>query len=274
MLGGSALSPLLELRGVGKTYELESRLFVRLVGRGRPLHAVRDISLVVPRGSVLGIVGESGSGKSTLARMILGLEAPTEGQVLLDGEDLGGLRGAALVRARRRVQMVFQDPGASLNPRKTVRRVLGESLGLAGVGRGLRLAQSVALLERVGLDAAQLGHYPHELSGGQRQRVAIARALSVGPDLLVADEPVSALDVSLQAQVILLLRELRVSLGLTLVFISHDLALVHHLCDAVVVMQAGRVVERGTPAEVLHRPQHEYTRLLIDAVPGASARGF
>ena len=261
------MTGVLAVRGVTKVYELEGRVLARLAGRRRPLVAVRDVSFEVGRGEVMGIVGESGSGKSTLARMMLGMEAPTEGAVLLDGADLAGLRGAALVRARRRVQMVFQDPGGSLNPRKTVRRVLGESLGLAGVAREARGREMVGLLERVGLGGAQLDSYPHELSGGQRQRVAIARALAVSPEVVVADEPVSALDVSLQAQIIRLLLRLRDELGLTLVFISHDLALVHHLCDAVVVMQAGAIVERGTPASVLHAPQHAYTRLLIDAVP-------
>ncbi len=267
------MTALLDLVGVTKVYDLETRIVPRLLGRRRPLYAVRDVSFQVQRGGVMGIVGESGSGKSTLARMILGMEAPTAGQVWFDGQDLATLRGAALIRARRRVQMVFQDPGGSLNPRKTVRRVLAESLGLAGVERGARPGQSVELLERVGLGASQLDAYPHELSGGQRQRVAIARALAVSPELVVADEPVSALDVSLQAQIIRLLLRLRDELGLTLVFISHDLALVHHLCDGVVVMQAGVVVERGTPAAVLHAPQHAYTRLLIDAVPGGPSGG-
>ena len=266
------MTALLELKGVTKVYDLESRLLARAMGRRRPLSAVKDVSLSVERGRVLGIVGESGSGKSTLARMILGMEAPTSGTVRFDGADFSALRGAALVAARRRIQMVFQDPGGSLNPRKTVQRVLHESLGLAGMAKAERGAASVGLLERVGLNATQLANYPHELSGGQRQRVAIARALAVSPELVVADEPVSALDVSLQAQIIRLLLRLRDELGLTLVFISHDLALVHHLCDDVVVMQAGEVVERGTPAAVLHAPQHAYTRLLIDAVPaGPSA---
>jgi ABC-type glutathione transport system ATPase component len=259
--------PLLQLDGVTKVYDLETRAVPRLLGRRRPLTAVSDVSFTVARGGVMGIVGESGSGKSTLARMVLGMEPPTAGTVRFDGQDLAGLRGPALTRARRRAQMVFQDPGGSLNPRKTVRRVLGESLGLAGVPGAERAARSAALLVRVGLGPAQLDSYPHELSGGQRQRVAIARALAVSPELVVADEPVSALDVSLQAQIIRLLLRLRDELGLTLLFISHDLALVHHMCDQVVVMQSGRVVERGTPAEVLHAPQHPYTRLLIDAVP-------
>ena len=271
MLGG--VTALLAMERVSKTYALERGLVARALGRGRDVAAVRDVDLVVARGGVMGVVGESGSGKSTLARMMLGMEAPTSGRVVFDGDDLAGLRGAARLRARRRVQMVFQDPGGSLNPRKDVRRVLGESLGLAGVARAERSGRGVALLERVGLGAAQMDAYPHELSGGQRQRVAIARALAVGPELLVADEPVSALDVSLQAQIVRLLLRLRDELGLTLVFISHDLALVHHVCDAMVVMQGGAVVERGRPADVLRAPAHAYTRMLVDAVPRGLVRG-
>ena len=261
------MTPLLDVVNVTKTYELETRLVARLAGRRQPLTAVDGVSVSVARGGVLGIVGESGCGKSTLARMIMRLETPTAGRIWFAGQDITALSGPALTAVRKRMQMVFQDPGGSLNPRKPVRVVLRESLSLAGVARQEREAASLGLLERVGLGGALLGHYPHELSGGQRQRVAIARALAMSPDLIVADEPVSALDVSLQAQIIRLLMRLRDELQLTLVFISHDLALVHHFCSAVVVMQAGRVVERGTPAEVLHHPQHPYTRLLLDAIP-------
>ena len=255
----------LELQGVGKVFAPSP--LARLLGRGRPVRAVHDVSVRLEPGGVLGIIGESGCGKSTLARMILRLEAPTAGRILVAGQDLVALRGDALRRARQGIGMVFQDPGGSLNPRKTVRRTLGESLGLGGVARGEREDQAVALLERVGLGAAQMGQHPHALSGGQKQRVAIARALALRPALLVADEPVSALDVSLQAQVIRLLMRLREELGLTMVFISHDLALVHHLCTQVMVMQAGQVVEQGPPAEVLHRPRHAYTRSLLEAIP-------
>jgi len=261
------MTPLLHLEGVSKTYQLEDRWLARLRGRTRRLAAVSGVDLAVRRGDVLGIVGESGCGKSTLARMILRMETPTAGRITFDGQDITPLSGAALVPVRKRMQMVFQDPGGSLNPRKTVRRVLGESLGLAGVERERRAEAAAKLLERVGLNADQLDRYPHELSGGQRQRVAIARALAMNPDLIVADEPVSALDVSLQAQIIRLLMQLRDELGLTLVFISHDLALVHHLCNDLVVMQAGRIVERGPPREVLHQPAHPYTRLLLEAIP-------
>ena len=266
------MSPLLHLEGVGKTYRLDDRWLARLSGRTRSLAAVSGVDLAVRRGDVLGIVGESGCGKSTLARLILRMETPTAGRISFDGRDITSLSGTALTPVRKRMQMVFQDPGGSLNPRKPVRVVLGESLGLAGVERSQRADAAVTLLERVGLDADQLERYPHELSGGQRQRVAIARALAMSPDLIVADEPVSALDVSLQAQIIRLLMRLRDELGLTLIFISHDLALVHHLCNEVAVMQAGQIVERGPPREVLHRPTHPYTRLLLDAIPRVDAR--
>jgi peptide/nickel transport system ATP-binding protein len=263
------MTALLEVAEISKVYELETRLLPLLLGRRQKHIAVDRVSFSVPRGGVLGVVGESGCGKSTLARMILRLEPPSGGRIWFDGEDVTALSGAALNRVRKRTQMVFQDPGGSLNPRKPVRRVLRESLALGGLPKGGRDDAAAALLEQVGLGAGLLHHYPHELSGGQRQRVAIARALAMQPDLIVADEPVSALDVSLQAQIIHLLLRLRDELRLTLVFISHDLALVHHICNEVIVMQAGRIVERGAPANVLHDPQHPYTKLLLDAVPRA-----
>jgi ABC-type glutathione transport system ATPase component len=267
MLEGRAVTALLELDGITKVYELERRLLPRMLGASKPLTAVNDVSLRVERGDVLGLVGESGCGKSTLAQIIMRLERETTGSVRFDGVDITPFAGGALQPFRRRFQMVFQDSTASLNPRKTVRRTLGESLGLAGVATADRANAVAELLGQVGLDRSFADRYPHQLSGGQRQRVAIARALAMQPELLVADEPVSSLDVSLQAQILRLLIALREKLGLTMIFISHDLALVHHLCSEVAVMQAGRIVERGTPADVLHRPQHEYTRKLLAAVP-------
>jgi peptide/nickel transport system ATP-binding protein len=267
------VTPLLELDGITKVYELERRLLPRILGTSKPLTAVNNVSLRVTRGGVLGLVGESGCGKSTLAQIIMRLERETAGVVRFDGVDITPLTSGALQPFRRRFQMVFQDSTASLNPRKTVRRTLGESLELAGVGATDRLDAVGELLQEVGLDHSFAGRYPHQLSGGQRQRVAIARALAMRPELLVADEPVSSLDVSLQAQILKLLIALREELGLTMIFISHDLALVHHLCSEVAVMQAGCIVERGTPSDVLHRPQHEYTRKLLAAVPrGPKAR--
>ncbi|HKS61727.1 MAG TPA: ATP-binding cassette domain-containing protein [Xanthobacteraceae bacterium] len=265
------MSALLELDNISKTYELERRLLPRMFGASRPLHAVKNVSLRLERGGVLGLVGESGCGKSTLAQIIMRLERETTGTIRFDGTDITALEGSALQPFRRRFQMVFQDSTASINPRKTVRRTLGESLQLADVPKSECERAIADLLEQVGLDRSFAARYPHQLSGGQRQRVAIARALAMKPELLVADEPVSSLDVSLQAQILRLLIQLRKRLGLTMIFISHDLALVHHLCDDVAVMQAGSIVEQGAPADVLRHPQHEYTRKLLAAVPKGPA---
>jgi ABC-type glutathione transport system ATPase component len=220
---------------------------------------------------VLGLVGESGCGKSTLAQIIMRLEPQSSGTIRFDGIDITTLEGRALQPFRRRFQMVFQDSTASINPRKAVRRTLGESLMLAGVAKADCSGAIANLLGQVGLDQSFAERYPHQLSGGQRQRVAIARALAMRPELLIADEPVSSLDVSLQAQILRLLIELRNKLGLTMIFISHDLALVHHLCNEVAVMQAGSSVEQGAPADVLRHPQHDYTRKLLAAVPKGPA---
>jgi oligopeptide/dipeptide ABC transporter ATP-binding protein len=223
--------------------------------------------LPIERGVVLGLVGESGCGKSTLAQMIVGLLAPSAGTLEWDGIALNALSGKARRSYRRDVQMVFQDTHSSLNPRKRIRTILREAV----VARGLRgdavAARISALLGQVGLDGQLLDRFPHELSGGQRQRVGIARALAMQPSLLVADEPVSSLDVSLQGQIINLLQDLNKTLGLTIVLISHDLAVVGRICDRIVVMYAGRVVESGVPGAVLTAPRHPYTQALLDAVP-------
>jgi len=266
------MTALLALQGITKTFELENRLLARLMGRSRPLQAVGGVSLSLRRGGVLGLVGESGSGKSTLARIMVRLERPTTGRLLFDGADLAGLSNAALRPWRRRIQMVFQDAGSSLNPRKAATRLLGEALAAGGVDAAQRAERAAELMLEVGLDPGLLQRYPHELSGGQKQRLAIARAIATGPDLLVADEPVSSLDVSLQAQILRLLMDLRDRRGLTMVFISHDLALVHHLCDHVAVMSAGRIVEEGPPLQVLHQPSHPYTRTLLAAIPRPRAK--
>jgi ABC-type glutathione transport system ATPase component len=266
------MSPLLQLQGIRKVYELETRLLPRLAGRYRPLLAVDGVDLAVRRGGALGLVGESGSGKSTLARIMVRLETPTEGRLMFDGTDLAPLQDAALRPWRRRIQMVFQDASSSLNPRKTAALLLGEALATVDVPAQERRERSVGLLREVGLDPGLVDRYPHELSGGQKQRLAIARALATGPELLVADEPVSSLDVSLQAQILRLLMELRDRRGLTMVFISHDLALVHHLCDTVAVMSAGTIVEQGASAQILREPTHPYTRTLLAAIPRRRAR--
>jgi ABC-type glutathione transport system ATPase component len=258
--------PILALRNVTKSFP-QGGAFERLLGRGGRFVALDDVSLDIRRGDVVGIVGESGSGKSTLAGLAVGLAKPTSGEILLDGEPLAQLMRNHAGPWRRRIQMVFQDSSSALNPRKTIGRCLTETLALRGVERRAREAEANALLELVGLGPEMAPRLPHELSGGQRQRVGLARALAMKPDVLIADEPVSSLDVSLQAQVINLLSRLTRELGLTLLFISHDLALVRTLCTRIVVMRKGAIVEQGPCLDVLERPSHPYTQLLISAVP-------
>jgi len=246
-----------------------------LAQRGRPsdgddvLKAVDGVSFVLPRGGTLGVVGESGSGKTTLARTILRLIPATSGRVLFDGRDVFALPRAELRRLRREMQVVFQDPTGSLNPYLRVEAILTEGLAVHGIGRSRaeRRQRAAELLRQVGLSAEDLGRYPHEFSGGQRQRIAIARALAVGPKLVVCDEPVSALDVSIRSQILNLLLDLREQYGLSYLFIAHDLAVVRHFCDEVAVMHGGRFVEHA-PAEALFAaPQHPYTRTLLSAAP-------
>ena len=259
--------PLLLLQDLRKTYRLRRSLWDRLRGRGRDLNAVDGVTIPIQKGSILGLVGESGCGKSTRARMMVGLTPPTSGQVVWGGTALPMLSGQGWRDYRAGVQMVFQDTHSSLNPRKRIRTILTEALAARGVPRHARAARIADLLLQVGIDGLFLGRYPHELSGGQRQRIGIARALAMEPSLLVADEPVSSLDVSLQGQIINLLRELNETLGLTIVLISHDLAVVARICDRVAVMYGGQVVESGSPDKVLSAPSHPYTQALLDAVP-------
>ncbi len=233
-----------------------------------PVRAVTDVSLAVGRGEAVGLVGESGSGKSTIGRLLLGLLRPSAGRVLLEGADLSGLRGGALRRARARMQLVFQDPYSSLDPRRRVGEQVADGLAIHRLlPPGERRARVEALLAEVGLPPAHADRFPHEFSGGQRQRVGIARALATAPEVLVADEPVSALDVSVQAQVLRLLAELRAGRGLGLLFISHDLHVVRALCDRVVVLYLGRIMEEGPAEAVLRAPRHPYTRALLSAAP-------
>lgn len=264
---------LVEVNNLVKHYRLPRE---RLFEPRSAVIALDDVSFTVKSGRNFGIVGESGSGKSTLARLIMALEVPTAGSVRLLGQDPRLLDTVALRRARRNFQMVFQDPYGSLDPRQTVARIVAEPLAAIGridpnsgepVGNAevqrRRVAES---LDAVGLRASDMEKYAHEFSGGQRQRIAIARALITRPKLIVADEPVSALDVSVQAQVLNLLADLQTGFGVTFVLISHDLAVVDHLCDEVAVLQKGKIVEQGSPGQLFNRPEHPYTRTLVSAL--------
>ncbi|WP_295807040.1 ABC transporter ATP-binding protein [uncultured Nitratireductor sp.] len=241
----------------------------RFVGRGgRTVHAVEDVSFSIRRGTTVGLVGESGSGKTTAGRAILRLIEPTSGKAVFDGVDLCSLSERALRAYRQRLQIIFQDPFSSLNPRMRIDAIIGEALDARGFPRGVKRRERVAeLLTLVGLSPDHARRFPHEFSGGQRQRIGIARALAVEPDFVVADEPVSALDVSVQAQVLNLLNDLQKRLGLTLLFISHDLSVVEYLCDEVVVMYLGRVMERGPSRRVYANPRHPYTKALLATAP-------
>ncbi len=258
-------APVLQLKGLVKTYGGRASLFG---GHSRTVRAVREVSLEVPRGHSLALVGESGSGKSTLARCVVGLESPDGGQILLDGEDIAGLTRKQLKPYRHLVQMVFQDPFASLNPRQRVGDIIALGPRLRGVRRDEAWEKARELLGLVGLQPDAASRYPHEFSGGQRQRIGIARALAVEPKLILADEPVSALDVSVQKQVLDLLDELRQRLHLSMLFITHDLRVAAHVCEDIVVMREGEIVERGSTREIFANPRHEYTRQLLDSVPG------
>jgi ABC-type oligopeptide transport system ATPase subunit len=234
---------------------------------GRPV--VKNVSFTLGRGEVLGLVGESGSGKSTVARCIARLIRPDSGRITLDGRDLLGASRKELRTLRRDLQMVFQDPYSSLNPRMTAGELVEEGMLVHGLERDARARRdrAAALLETVGLPASALDRYPRSFSGGQRQRIAIARALAVEPKVLICDEVVSSLDVSVQAQVLNLFRDLQDELGLSILFIAHDLAVVHYLCDRVAVLDQGALVEIGDREQIYRRPRHPYTRALLDAVP-------
>ena len=256
-------APLLQVHQLCRRYTLPRRT----PWEAAPMvDALIDASFTVEAGRSLGIVGESGSGKSTLARLVMALDTPTSGQVLLDGQDLHALPPRALRAARRDFQMVFQDPYGSLDPRQTVERIVAEPLTALDAMSATDQRQRVqATLESVGLRPSDLGKYPHEFSGGQRQRIAIARALVTRPRLIVADEPVSALDVSVQAQVLNLMMDMQQQFGVTYLLISHDLAVVNHLCSDVAVMTQGRIVELAPAEQLFSAPQHPYTRLLLGA---------
>jgi len=264
----NATAPLLSARELVKRYPLRSGPF----HRDRTFAAVDGISFDVGRGETLGLVGESGSGKSTTGRLLVRLEEPTDGHILFEGENWLAVEGAELRRRRRDIQIVFQDPQTSLNPRMRCGAQVAEPLRVQRLARGRELHDRVtSLLEEVGLSADVSRRFPSELSGGQRQRVAIARALATRPKFVVCDEPVSALDVSVAAQVLNLLAELRQTSELSYLFISHDLAVVSSLSDRIAVMYFGRIVEEGTPAEILARPLHPYTAALLSAAPEVAA---
>ncbi len=257
--------PLLDVRELKKHFPVRKGLFSRVHGY---VKAVDDVSLALARKSALGLVGESGCGKTTLGRTVLRLLEPTAGQILFRGRDLAALDAEALRLERRHMQIVFQDPYSSLNPRMTAGAIVGEALAVHGLAQGAELRERVrGLLERVGLSAEHMGRYPHEFSGGQRQRIGIARAIALNPDFIVCDEPVSALDVSIQAQVINLLMDLQEEFGLSYLFIAHDLAVVRHICERVAVMYMGKIVEIGSCDELFNHPQHPYTHALLSAVP-------
>jgi peptide/nickel transport system ATP-binding protein len=261
--GAETDTPLLEVDSLNKVFRSRGGLFKP----AREVHALRDVSFSLVKGETIGIVGESGSGKSTLGRCVVRLEHPDSGTMKLSGTDFMNLKGEALRRERHRVQMIFQDPYASLNPRHRVGYAIAQGPLANGVPRAKAMAQADALLELVGLGGTA-DRFPHEFSGGQRQRIGIARALALEPELIVADEAVSALDVSIQAQILELLEELKQKLSLSLLFITHDLRVAAQICDRIIVMQHGRIVEQGPARDVFLAPREAYTRQLLEAIPG------
>ncbi|MFN8509765.1 MAG: dipeptide ABC transporter ATP-binding protein [Deinococcaceae bacterium] len=256
---------LLEVNHLQKYFPIRGGLLSRVVAN---VKAVDDVSFNVARGEVVGLVGESGSGKTTVGRAILRLIEPSAGEVWFDGVDITKLSKAEMRTYRRKMQIIFQDPFASLNPRMTVSDIIGEALEIHKLASGSAKTDRIAqLLEKVGLRPESMRRYPHEFSGGQRQRIGIARALAVDPSFIVADEPVSALDVSIQAQVVNLIQDLQKEMGLTMLFIAHDLAVVEYLCDRVIVMYLGRIMEVATSKELYLNPKHPYTEALLSAAP-------
>jgi len=265
MIAEDGVEPLLQVRNLKKHFGVGSGLFHKPTA---VVKAIDGISFDIQRGEVMGLVGESGSGKTTVGLTVLRLVEPTSGEVIFNGQNVGALDAKGLRAARSDMQIVFQDPDASLNPREKVRQVIGRALDIHTIGtRGEREARIVDLLEKVGLSGDYINRYPHEFSGGQRQRIGIARALAVEPSFIVADEPVSALDVSVQAQVINLMSDLQRDLGLTMLFIAHDLAVVEHISNRVMVMYLGKIMEIAPAKSLYSNPQHPYTKALMSAVP-------
>lgn len=263
--------PILRINNVRRHFGGKRRLFA---GKSPTIQAVQDVTVELREGDSLGVVGESGCGKSTLARTIMGIIPPTAGQVLYRGKDIALRKGAELRELYKHIQFVFQDPQSSLNPRKTVREILeAPMIELEGAGREERRRRLLRLMELVNMRPEFLDRHPHEFSGGQAQRIGIARALATNPEILILDEPVSALDVSIQAQILKLLLSLKNDLGLTYLFISHDLAVVDYLCDRVAVMYLGLVVEEGSATQIFEAPRHPYTNVLLASVPQPDRRG-
>ncbi|BAN90351.1 ABC transporter ATP-binding protein [Aeropyrum camini SY1 = JCM 12091] len=253
---------LVETVGLKKYFPVKSLFFTRAF-----VKAVDNVTMGIPRGKTLGLVGESGSGKTTLGRVILRLEEPTGGKIFFDGTDVMSLRGRRLKEFRRRAQIIFQDPYGSLNPRKTIFNLIAEPIKVHGIKVGDLQEYIVSLLYQVGLNETHLYRYPHEFSGGQRQRIAIARVLALRPEFIVLDEPTSALDVSVQAQILNLLKDLQKRYSLTYLFISHDLGVVRYMSDYIAVMYLGKIVEFGEAEEVFEKPLHPYTRVLLESIP-------
>ena len=254
----------LEVKNLCKFFQAKRKLF----GDPSYVKAVDDVSFTINKGETLGLVGESGCGKTTTGRTILKLYNPTSGQIIFNGQDITKLNEKEMIPLRRKMQMIFQDPYASLNPRMTVGDIIGEAIDIHGLYKGREREDRIRyLLDKVGLNGSHINRYAHEFSGGQRQRIGIARALAVEPDFIVCDEPISALDVSIQAQVINMLEELQEELGLTYLFIAHDLSMVKHISTHIGVMYLGKMVEKGPSDEVYLNPKHPYTKALLSAVP-------